>query len=169
MVEADSCAEGCCGICKEALDVPHALPCEHSFCFLCIAKHLGLRDFCPTCRTGPYRMNALSTAHVPMAVPRLPEQVFKRTEANYIKILKKHRVSTDGTYAQLEARFAELTRQVLLEQFREKPRSDVSIAWSVNRLIGGGQRKHSRDMRKIYKSLAELRKKAGEKHLRRDI
>ncbi|KAI5169202.1 hypothetical protein PAEPH01_0524 [Pancytospora epiphaga] len=148
-----------CGICLEFLDIPHSLPCNHSFCFICIARHLSFRKFCPMCFSGTYGLNSLVTSHSRNNIPKLPDQIFKRTLSNYSRILKRYFVRTDGTLEQLESRFSELILQIMLEQFREHPVDFGEIAWRVHsnerRLIKTEYRKEE----KIMKTLEELRAK----------
>ncbi|RKP15267.1 hypothetical protein BJ684DRAFT_14464 [Piptocephalis cylindrospora] len=41
-----------CTICKTPFDAPMLLPdCGHSYCSLCIRKHLRQENYCPSCRT----------------------------------------------------------------------------------------------------------------------
>jgi len=38
-----------CPICRETLDGVVTTPCGHSFCFVCISTHLGVKKSCPSC------------------------------------------------------------------------------------------------------------------------
>lgn len=157
-----------CGICKDTLDIPHALPCKHCFCFICISRHLCLRNFCPLCLTGPYTMAMVETECVRSNRPRIPEQIFKRTAANYMKVFKQFHVSTEGSLRQLEARFAELSRQLQLEQFREIPASKIAIARRVHITELSGAKKATKDYGKIQKRLVELKNKLSRSQIAQD-
>lgn len=44
----------CCMICKELLNVPETTPCGHTFCNLCIRRHISGESKCPVCRADVF-------------------------------------------------------------------------------------------------------------------
>ncbi|KAG5858785.1 hypothetical protein KMI_11g17410 [Encephalitozoon hellem] len=54
-----------CMICGCEVSIRHETPCGHSFCYLCIKRHLGTQDACPVCGRGPLRMEGLAGSGMP--------------------------------------------------------------------------------------------------------
>lgn len=106
-----------CQICKEEAIIPHYLPCEHIFCFICIIKHLRNTDSCPKCLQVFSRID-LKTNCKKYEIRKMPSLIFKRTETNLKKILKQYLVITEGSKRILEWRFMVLIDLFSLEEFK---------------------------------------------------
>lgn len=174
-----------CKICLDSADIPHKLPCGHYFCLLCILRHLRIRQNCPFCFSEPIKVSdiegELDISDLSTNLT-LPPQVFKRTESNFIKVLKKYKIRTDGPILRLQWRFNELVDQLKVEQHRRKLNSKkhnniitpnnnqrhlntslTEIAWRVHKRESsvfkrkGVNRQNSLNYKAIYFSCAKLK------------
>lgn len=116
-----------CNICKEDLNVPHWLPCNHHFCYICIRRHLLNRNFCPQCLSYPLGISDLKTNEIIHSDIKKPIYLFKSTQSTLKKELKRFRVSTEGNVDRLKWRYNELCIQIDNDRFKEKPRSTDTI------------------------------------------
>jgi hypothetical protein len=145
-----------CRICLENQDVPHSLPCSHSFCFFCISRHLRDNHFCPICFKTPFSKFDLKTECIKLRILDIPSPTGTLKEANMKKILKKYRILTDGSLSIISKRFMDLIEILYKEQFKEKMLSFSDIAWIVNR---NSQPKNRASVnKKIVLSLLDLRR-----------
>ncbi|AFN83718.1 zinc finger domain-containing protein [Encephalitozoon romaleae SJ-2008] len=48
-----------CRVCDCEISIRHGTPCGHSFCYLCIKRHLSGHDTCPVCGRRPLSMKDL--------------------------------------------------------------------------------------------------------------
>lgn len=149
-----------CLICKSSCSIPHWLPCEHTFCFLCIRRHIEKRNFCPECLSSPYSPTDLRTnvkqynkiSKIPIII-NLNEQTLK-------KELKKYRVDIRGNKNMLDQRYRELSINVDNERYRDVPRNMDTIARHLNfaeiqnRQI---QKDIERDMEKAKEKLKNIK------------
>ncbi|KAI5148931.1 hypothetical protein ENBRE01_0624 [Enteropsectra breve] len=149
-----------CNICKEPAEIEHSLPCMHTFCFLCLIRHVKSSPYCPVCRKGPFYVKDMKTEHPRNNGVELPPVMFKRTIPNYTKILKKYQIRTDGGIADLERRYSDLYDQMMLQQFRDVPLSKVSIAWRVHQKEGSNRISRKIDLKKLYEKLISLKERA---------
>lgn len=149
--------EPTCPICKDPADIPHTLPCNHIFCYLCIIKHIRTSSSCPSCSRGPFTFADLLTSCRRHAAVPMPAKAVRRTAAGYVKILKKYKIRTDGHSTRIIWRYNELIDQLSVEQFRETPASLVAIAYRVHKTEQLLFMKRPKDYAEIINSLLALK------------
>ncbi|KAK6090461.1 hypothetical protein P3W45_000558 [Vairimorpha bombi] len=121
-----------CLICKSLYYIPHWLPCGHTFCFLCIRRHIEKRNFCPECLSSPYSPTDLCTNVKQFnKISKIPI-IINLNEQNLKKELKKYRVDIRGDKNILTQRYRELSINVDNERYRDVPRNMDTIARQLN-------------------------------------
>lgn len=149
-----------CYICYDKADIPHQLPCNHVFCFICILKHLRNSMVCPVCWSGFFSVVDLKTECKKNSSVKFPMLILKKNKANYLKMLKKYKLITEGDSVYVfRRRYRELMEQLMVNQFRTNPIDDKIIVKAINCKEIESQCKKKRNMKNIYQNLLELKKK----------
>ncbi|RVD90627.1 zinc finger domain-containing protein [Tubulinosema ratisbonensis] len=128
-----------CSICKEKIELPHMLPCNDTFCYLCIKRHLMLRSYCPVCFTMPVNSSDLISL-VKNENNMLPEikvpLKFKQSESVLKRELKKYQLILTGDYNRMVWRLKEYFLIYSAEKLKSLSKSPTDIARQVHRNEG---------------------------------
>jgi hypothetical protein len=155
-----------CEICKEPISIEYTIPCGHSFCYLCIRRHLSERDFCPVCRGSPYGLHELKSKHRPKGVLPAANQLFKRSEDNLRRELGRFRLSTAGNKSMLNWRFNEFCMLLDNERLKETPGPVSAIVAAVEqnecRMVESKRRWV--DDHKVLESLCRMKEIIKKRH-----
>ncbi|KAK1349652.1 hypothetical protein CWI37_0678p0010 [Hamiltosporidium tvaerminnensis] len=126
-----------CLICKDDLVLPHKLPCNHIFCYICIKRHLTFRNFCPFCYKFPFHttdLEKLDSNVVNTTLPNIKIPLFKHmNEVLLKKELKKYMLNQDGGYQQMLWRMKEFHLIYSAEKMKTKSLSLTGIARVVSK------------------------------------
>lgn len=125
-----------CNICKEEIQLPHSLPCDDSFCYLCIKRHLRVRSYCPTCFLMPVNSSDLQCLieKPKNMLPELKVPLKENKNESVIKRkLKKFQLSESGDYNRMIWRLKEYYLIYSAEKLKELPKSPSDIAKIVHK------------------------------------
>jgi hypothetical protein len=152
-----------CKICKEPISIEYYIPCGHSFCYLCIRRHLTQCNFCPVCHSSPHILSELRPRRRDI-LPAAGQQP-RRTESSLRRDLGKLELWTAGTSD--TRRFNEL--YVLLNEERSKNTSKTTagVAEAVDQKKHQLVDKNKANTRKAVESLCRMKEVIREKKKRR--
>lgn len=147
-----------CLICKDEMQLPHYLPCDHRFCYICIKRHILKRPFCPSCLLEPIHTTEIKPLfEYPKNDLETVRKVLYRTPTNAAlkKELKKLSLDTSGSINQMLWRYNEFHIIYSGEVQKIRPKSITDITRTVHmneKLIFMKRKKNNDEIKNLLKT-----------------